>query len=89
MSDSFLIRKLAAQFLRDASDRYANDTCNDFEMRNTPEVIELLNEMEVWNVGGIGTSDKVWVYEPDKETVIVPNWYLMAFLAHKLYAPQR
>lgn len=76
----------ASSLLRMAADEFSNHGANDFKLPNTPEIVELLNKMEAWNVRN--SKDKipneVHVYNPNKSCLYTMDWYLMAYFSAQL-----
>lgn len=75
---------LADSLLRRAGDEFSRHGCNDFELPNSQEVVDLLNAMEQWNVGPGRTPETTHIYDPAKKTLFTMDWYLMGYLRHRL-----
>jgi hypothetical protein len=75
---------VARDLLLQASQEFANHGCNDYELQNSQEAVNLLNDVEQWNVGPGGTPEEIHVYDPTKKTVFTSDWLLMSYLADRL-----
>ncbi len=67
-----------------ASDEFSNHGCNDFELPNTQEMVDLLNQIEVWNVGPGQKPEEVHVFDPSKKKLDSVDWLLMRYLSARL-----
>lgn len=79
--------QIASNLLEIASDTFSNHGCNDFELPNTQETIDLLNAMEKWSAHG-GEPEEVHVFDPLRKTVCTYDWLLMKYLAARLNEDQ-
>lgn len=81
-------KQLASALLEMAADTFSNHGCNDFELPNTQESVDLLNAMERWNVGEGEEPEQVHVLNPADKTIYTQDWYLMKYLSSKLNEEQ-
>lgn len=78
-------RLALASFLLDkAADELSRNGCNDFTLPNTPENVELLNDMEQDNVGPGRAPEQVHVFDARKKELYTSDWWLARFLGKSL-----
>lgn len=76
-------RSKARSYLLEASEIVSRNICNDHDLPNTQEMVDMLNNMEQLNVGE-RTPEHVHVFDPEKETIMFYDWWLMEHLASLL-----
>ena len=75
---------LASDLLDRAADTYSNHGCNDYLIPNTQENVDMLNQMEKWNVGHGQPPNLVWTFDPQVKQLYVMDWVLMRYLSARL-----
>jgi hypothetical protein len=76
-------KKILADLLDRAADEYASHGCNDLELPNTQEVVDLLNAIEQDNVGPGREPEEVFVYDPTETQLIYTDFSVMRYFAAK------
>jgi len=76
--------RLASLLLDLASDEFSNHGCNDFELPNTQEMVDLLNQIEAWNVGPGQKPEEVHVFDPSDKKLYTTDWLLMRYFSARL-----
>lgn len=76
--------KLASDLLEIAAETFSNHGCNDFELPNTQESVDLLNAIEMWNVGPNEEPDQIHTLNPSEKFIYTQDWLLMRYLAARL-----
>lgn len=76
--------QLTSLLLDLASDEFSNHVCNDFELPNTQEMVDLLNRIEAWNVGPGQKPEEVHVFDSSKKTLYSTDWLLMRYFSARL-----
>lgn len=81
-------KQLAAVLLTKADERFSNFGCNDHELPNCQEAVDLLNAMQRENVGPDREPERVYEFRPeDGPTIFVSyDWWLMRLMADKIRA---
>ena len=72
---------ILAELLETAGEHFGNHVCNDFDIPNTPESRELIEQAERWN------SEQQWFEEglnisPDGTKIYTQDYFLMGYFAH-------
>lgn len=75
---------LASLLLDKAADELSRNGCNDFTLPNTPENVELLNDMEQDNVGPGRVPEQVHVFDARRKELYTSDWWLARFLGKSL-----
>lgn len=75
---------LASLLLDKAADELSRNGCNDFTLPNTPENVELLNDMEQDNVGPGREPEKVHVFDAHRSELYTSDWWLAKYLSQQL-----
>ena len=80
--------KMIAELLDCASNEFSNHSCNDYDVKNTPDNKKLLIDIVKWNEGIEGDSldeDVIEEIENIKnkksKTITYYDWVLMSYLA--------
>lgn len=76
--------ELAKRLFARCEEELSGHGCNDFEIPNSQEAIDLLNAMEQWNVGHGNTPDAIHTCDPLKKTIRTRDWYLLSYLSFRL-----
>lgn len=77
-------RDKARSYLLEASKIVSRNICNDHDLPNTQEMVDMLNDMEQLNVGSGRAPEHVHVFDPEKEKIMFYDWWLMEHLASLL-----
>jgi hypothetical protein len=92
-------KKIFAKLLNQACDELGNNSCNDLELRNTPENLKLVEEACLWNLGKRASKKAIkeelenWVDpyrekdifgEPIKKTIFTTDFVIFGYLISKL-----
>lgn len=74
--------KILSDLLDMASEEFSNHGCNDFEIDNTPENMELLRMAHEWNVKGDASQPFDPMITNDGTTIYVMDYFLMGYFSH-------
>lgn len=74
------------ELLDHAHDGLSSRGCNDFNVPNSQEMVDVLNAMEQENVGPGRTPEWVYTFDPAKKTLCVMDFSLLGFLTKRLMA---
>lgn len=76
--------QLASDLLDMAASTFNNHGCNDYKLANTQENVDLLNQIELWNVGPGRPPEFVHQFDPSKTVLYTMDWLLMRYLSARL-----
>jgi hypothetical protein len=74
--------KIIAELLEMASDEFSNHSCNDYEIDNTAENMDLLKDAHNWNVNGDPSQSFEPVISKDGSKIYVMDYFLFGYFAH-------
>jgi hypothetical protein len=74
-------KKIFKRLMDDYSNRLSNSICNDFELENSPEVVDFIRDVE--RICGVKEED-ISVINPDREHVYAMDWMILYYLCKKL-----
>jgi hypothetical protein len=74
---------LASKLLDDAASEYNEHGCNDYNLDNTPENQEFMNNAYKWNAGENGEVYEI-NFSPDNKEIYAMDYFLMSYCAYLL-----